>query len=100
MVTATDTTAGTMVVEFDNGGAKTSLNLPLPPVEHSLEAWVALYAPPPKTEIADVQVGMSGSIEAQAEVQTETPNTVGSWNEEYLRAMIYQVLEEIRESEV
>jgi hypothetical protein len=30
---------------------------------------------------------------------TEVPNIVGSWNEEYIRAMVYLVLEEIRESE-
>jgi hypothetical protein len=54
-------------------------------------------------EYDHVEEGSSGVStlhpKKEAEV-TESPNVVGDWGEEYLRAMIYQVLEEIKDAQV
>ena len=53
----------------------------------------------------EVRPGMSGvcsfgSEEEKSAQESATPNVVGSWNEEYIRALIYSVFEEMRENAV
>jgi hypothetical protein len=55
-------------------------------------------------ELHEAPEGSAGTFTiepvASADAATETPKVIGSWNEEYVRALIYTVLEEIRESTV
>lgn len=105
-VLETDKKMGTMEVLFSYDGLETTLNMPLPTVETDLALWIDKFAPVStwaaraKT-FAAVKVGDSGEAEFDIMRDTvETPVENGSWAEEYLRAMVYQVLEEIRESSV
>ncbi len=100
-----DTNTASMVVEFDHNGDKTALNLPLPPVGAVLEQWITGFAPPRKLDFDDVQVGTTGVVmslpdETFSSTSEDMPNLNGNWNEEYIRALIYQVMEEIREASV
>ncbi len=100
--------AGTMVVEYTYNDMSSAYNIPMPGFGEDLGEWVKVYAPVADWDrmdqiFADVQAGMhgTGTIEQAPDVvATEQPNVVGSWQEEYLRALIYQILEEIRESQV
>lgn len=84
------------------------LAAPLPPVAVDLGTWIDLFAPrqawEPKPP-SNIEVGATGSAQvvlpAPPQVAaSETPQVAGSVNEEYLRAMIYQVLEEIKDAKV
>ena len=106
-VQSIDKATGTMVVEYEHNGRKSALNIPIPAADADVASQIALYAPVAEWnrqdhELANFEVGHTGTgLFAEGELPTgEVPNTMGNWNEEYLRAMIYQVLEEVRESEV
>ena len=95
----------TVEVEYDYEGVVTRLNLPMPDEGSDISAWADLYAPRTawSTKTVTVEVGTTGIgvVELpEASSRSESPNTIGSWQEEYLRALIYTVLEEVRESSV
>lgn len=103
-VDSVDTASRTMVVEYSHADQSTRLNIPMPDEGEDIAAWVKVYAPlydwqRLQKPIAAIEPGMTGVGTFEAPAPVETPNVVGSWNEEYLRALIYQILEEIRESE-
>jgi hypothetical protein len=96
---------GTAEVEYELDGQITRLNLTMPDEGADIQAWVDAYAPRTSwtARAITVEVGTTGTGEVELTEPTarsETPNTIGSWQEEYLRALVYTVLEEIRESEV
>jgi hypothetical protein len=96
---------GAVEVAYDFEGLESRLNLPMPDEGADIAAWVDLYAPRTMwtAKAVTVEVGTTGTGEAElpeAATRSESPNTVGSWQEEYLRALIYTVLEEVRESSV
>lgn len=99
-IESVDRAAGCMVVRYTHDSTTVRLNAPLPPVDEDLARWVVGFAPTwgYTRELADVAPGATG--EAEVTALPEAPNVVGSWSDEYLRAMIYQVLEEIREAQV
>lgn len=102
-VLSKDVGTNSMVVEY-GGDVSIALNIPIPTVDKDIDEWVKMYLPQHhvvQQEFHDVAEGAEGSftVELVAPVQSEQANMVGSWNEEYLRAMIYQVIEEIREAE-
>lgn len=107
-VISTDEDQGTMVVEYTHGAKVEMLNLPLPLADETIDVVVDRYAPRASWEtrvFAQVQAGDEGTGVAAVEVPapaqaSQTPNTVGSFNEEYIRALIYQVLEEIKDATV
>lgn len=106
-IVSKDEQTHSMVVEY-SGDFNQLLNIPIPPADKELDEWVRMYLPQhvlvQNEPHSDAVVGATGSftIEAQQVVGqlSEQPNVVGSWNEEYIRALIYTVLEEIRESTV
>jgi hypothetical protein len=99
---------GTMEVLYaaDGGGQDIVLNVPMPEEGADLATWVDGYAPRSmwSTKPITVEVGATGTGHVDAMVGDaaggEAPNTIGNWQEEYIRAMIYSVLEEVRESSV
>jgi hypothetical protein len=108
-----DEDQATMVVAYTHEGQALSLNLHQPPARKDLAEWVNLHAPTstwlraktPATRT--ITVGETGSgtfamVDAEPEhvFPTEGSNIAGDMNEEYLRAIVYQVLEEIKESSV
>lgn len=108
-----DATTNSMVVAYELSGVTTRLNLPIPTADEDIGAWVHKFAPHAEwkkatnaVQTASVQEGQEGTgvfdpAEAEpATVQSEPPSVFGNLNEEYIRALIYQVLEEIRESQV
>ena len=103
-VESVDSSTGHMIVVYTNGETSTSLNLPLPPAGHDVPAWVDAFAPRSHwtPRLTEVQVGTGGEalIVPPSAHDEDLPNLVGSWQEEYLRALIYTVLEEIREQAV
>lgn len=107
-IASVDKDSGHMVVEYTHEDRTKSLNIPIPPVSEDPEEWVSMYAPVVEwsrtaADLHDLKEGVEGSGEFASAGEgsaSESPNVAGSWNEEYLRAMIYQVMEEIRESEV
>lgn len=109
-VTSVDAVTHTMQVEYI-GNTTVLLNIPLPPTGTEIGEWVSKFTPKSfSTEpaVTAVAVGTSGTgtvaaTAATASSQTtasETATTVGSWDEEYLRALIYQVLDEVEASKV
>lgn len=107
-IASVDTTMAHMVVDYAYDNEIHSLNIPIPPATEDREDWIKMYAPVQQwsrtaSDLHTFEVGNEGSGEFELiEIQStgEQPNVLGNWNEEYLRAMIYQVMEEIRESEV
>ena len=99
-VLSIDQSSGHMVVEYVSPDGTVSLNIPLPKVNADVNAHLSMYAPVPvNVELfAPIEVGSTGKVEILS--PPETPNVAGNLNEEYMRAMIYQVLEEIKESAV
>jgi hypothetical protein len=103
-----DPLTGSMVVRFTPDtapGAALSLNIPMPPVGVDVAEHVTQYAPANDWARAgaayeEVEVGLGGASVTAPVMSSETPQVSGSWNEEYLRALIYQVLEEMKESAV
>lgn len=101
--------AGTMVVEYSYSGLSRAYNIPMPTLDANVNDWVKSYAPVSEWErmdqvFANVEEGMEGTCSLDHSLSeagnTEVPNVMGSWQEEYLRALIYQILEEIREAQV
>lgn len=109
-VESVDDTLGTMVVQYKVDGIDeaVSLNIPRPLASFTtdeIHSHIAKFLPQQLMkqvlpEYADLAPGSTGrSAVSFAEETPDVPNLVGSWNEEYIRAMVYLVLEEIRESE-
>jgi hypothetical protein len=104
-----DSATHSMVVKYsrEDGTAELELNLPIPPASVDIDEWVQKFLPAHMAQPLDfhaVEVGREGSFTCQpidpAVASSESANVVGSWNEEYVRALIYTVLEEIRETTV
>ncbi len=100
-----DDATRTMVVEY-SGAVQSMLNIPQPMADQDVNEWVSKYAPTPvltANTYQDIAVGQTGEFEHEVSTPdsgSEQANVVGSWNEEYIRALIYSVLEEVRESTV
>lgn len=108
-IVAVDKKNETMVVQFDHTSGKIDLNLVIPREDVNLEQYIEMHAPTStwvqkQTPIMAVTVGMQGDLAiheaTEVKSESESVNAVGSWSDEYLRAMIYQVFEEIKESTV
>lgn len=106
-IESVDATTNTMLVEFTNDGVVQLLNLHTPPEGTELGAWVDSFAPREQWQQVrtTVTAGATGTAPiikevAPAPTPSEAPVVVGNWNEEYLRALIYSVLEEVREQSV
>ena len=102
-ILSVDQAAQSMVVEFKSEHGVHALNLPLAPSAEELDAHIAQFAPLP-IQVAQTHVPEVGATGTFTKIQHtedagESANMVGNWSEEYLRAMIYQVMEEIRESQ-
>lgn len=100
-----DATLNSMITEYAFGEHVLQLNIPMPEGGTTTAEWVSKFAPTKllHTQGCIVEVGDCGEVEIlvePVEEPVEVPNTSGSWGEEYLRAMIYQVMEEIRDDEV
>lgn len=91
----------TMLVNYKpEQGEELMLNLSVPEKGTDINEYIAKYAPQNTWAIKEyesVQVGQRGSVSAQ-EISV-SPRVAGNFNEQFLRAMIYQVLEEIKDSE-
>ena len=104
-IESVDLDSKTMIVAYEHAGSVTRLNIHVPPADADVNAWIEQYAPlyewkRAQVSLADVQPGMTGQGTHVETTIDENPNISGSWSEEYLRAMIYQVLEEVRETQV
>lgn len=105
-IEAVDNSARTMLVEFNKEDVVTMLNLPLPPADAVIGDWIDKFAPrqqwiPPATQAVVVGATGSAAVELPAPAApSEPPQTSGSVNEEYLRALIFQVIEEINAAAV
>lgn len=93
-----------LVVEYTAGANSMKLNLPYPK-SGTIDEHVSQYVPSElfdnfANENINISVGDSGVGFHIGNIEVpEAPNVLGNWNEEYLRAVIYQVLTEIRETE-
>ena len=98
-----------MVVKYSIGEASISINIPIPSVGEDLAEQISRRAPhviQSRDEIQqsfhpDARPGLAGDVVTSVHgARSEPPQMAGDWQEEYLRAVIYQVLQEIKESEV
>lgn len=99
--------AGSMLVEFERDEVKTMLNVPVPPSGADLGEWVDKFAPRSQWVVAPLTITVGATGQGNVELPTpepvappEAPQVGGSINEEHLRALIFQVLEEIQASNV
>jgi hypothetical protein len=106
-IESTDADQGTMVIMYTHAEKQTRLNLPVPDASVDVAEWVDKFAPRSQWEtrsIDHIVVGAAGEkaveIPAVPAPAAVTPNVSGSVNEEYLRALIFQVLEEIKAAQV
>lgn len=108
VIDSKDSVTRTMTVSYTFNGVTDTLNLPIPPASALLNQWIEQYAPVSKwaaDELMDVTVGHLGQAEipvvqqVDPHVTPETPNTVGNITEEYIRAIVYSVLDEIQQSQ-
>lgn len=100
-----NTESNTMEVSYTKDEKKTTLNLPIPPLGENVSEWIDRFAPRSRWATMPTDAIIVGSeglgvIEldepAPAPSPAPAPAPSSSLNEEYLRALIYQVLEEIR----
>lgn len=104
-IISTDEQTNSMVVNY-SGDFNQVINMSIPPADQDLGEWIQMHIPKmpaPSQQLNPAAVaGATGTfaINPDEAPQTQQPNIVGSWNEEYLRALIYTVLEEIREGTV
>ena len=111
-VESIDTATGTMVVKYTHGETETLLNLPVPKADADVAAFVDQYAPRSQWALTDLPptltAGLGGSGTVALPVVTPParpsnptgPVTVNSLQEEYIRALVFQVLEEIKAAQV
>jgi len=94
-----------MVVEYSTDSIVDKLNLPIPAKEVDIAVHIDKFAPKQRWEQRDstatdhVSVGTTGISSltvSEQPGQTETAQLVGTFQEEYIRALIYQVIEEIK----
>lgn len=104
-----DDRTGTMVVSYTlaDGSNMHRYNIPQPPAGSNVDDHITLYAPltawvATSASFEPIETGSvgAGTIHPVSDEDSESPNITGNWGEEYLRAMIYQVLEEIKEAQV
>ena len=104
-IESVDDGAKTMIVKYTLNGADTVLNIPKPSLSDDVAAHVQRFAPIQTWRLTqqdhfEIAVGTEGTGTFEVEPPAPAPapepaNVVGSVNEEYLRALIFQVLEEI-----
>lgn len=108
-IESVDQVTSSMVVSFEHDGKISSYNIPTPKAGEDVQTHVTKYAPVKEWAVAQLDIandlqGQSGSVvfekAASDDYPSDIPNVAGNVNEEYLRALIYQVLEEIKESTV
>lgn len=100
-----DKASAHMVVEYSTDTESHSLNIPTPKRTVDLSEWVHKFAPHSRWEVRDefdfetLDPNASGTNNTGI-VEESRPNVVGNWGEEYLRALVYQVLEELKDEEL
>ena len=106
-IISTDSVTNTMQVQYSYNGLDTVLNVSLPAPGADFDEHIKLYAPVQQwralaTSTASLYApGATGTHEFDLAPPPSEPATVnGNWDEEYLRALIYQVIEEINASQV
>lgn len=105
-IVSIDQITGHMTVEYTHDGNTQALNIPIPIATEDRDQWIAKFAPSLTWarkvqgfhELEEGQEG-AGTFDSILEDVSETSTVAGNWNEAYLRAMIYQVMEEVKESE-
>ena len=108
-IESVDDATRTMVVKYTLDGEDTLLNVPKPAVTDDLAEHVVKFAPIHAWRKAleddfEITVGTEGTASFEPVTPTpapapETAAVIGNVNEEYLRALIFQVLEELNESQ-
>jgi hypothetical protein len=105
-IISVDTLNHHMVVEYSTDSVVDKLNLPIPAKEEDIAAYIDRFAPKKRWEQKDpvnfdhVSENMSGTLNlnvSEQSGQSENSQFTGSFHEEYIRALIYQVLEEIND---
>lgn len=109
-IDSTNAELNTMQVTYTFETKVTPLNLPIPPAGTDISEWIDKFAPRSTWEIVStdgIVIGAEGSgvvelpePEPVTAPTPQAPNMTGSVNEEYLRALIFQVIEEINASNV
>lgn len=107
-IVSTDASTNSMQIEYSYNGLNSTLNIPLPEVDADFDEHVKRYAPIAQWRaLASSTAGLyapgatgTHEFELAAPAPSEPTNINGNWDEEYLRALIYQVIEEINASQV
>ena len=100
-----------MIVEYSIDSMVDKLNLPIPDKGQNISVYLDKFAPKHRWEAKDpadtdhVAEGMSStsklvSSSSAITAQPETHRILGVFQEEYIRALIYQVVEEIKDESV
>jgi len=104
-IDSTSADTNTMQVTYTFDGKSTALNLQVPALGVDVAEWIDKFAPRSLWELVPTDAIIVGSEGlGLVEVAAATPSPApapsagqnAALNEEYLRALIYQVLEEIR----
>jgi hypothetical protein len=106
-IDSTNAELNTMQVTYTFETKVTPLNLPIPALGVDVSAWIDKFAPRSMWEVLPtdaIVVGAEGLgvvqlPEPEPAPTPEPPNVSGSVNEEYLRALIFQVLQEVQDAQ-
>jgi hypothetical protein len=107
-ISSVDNASKTMIVEYKSEGLEShQFNMHIPAEGVSVDEYIQKYAPIQRwivmsSPLATVVEGHEGVATYAAPVATPEPQMVtdGVVREEYLRALIFQVLEEIKAAQV
>jgi hypothetical protein len=107
-IQSVDAVQKTMVVAYMSPGLEyVQLNVGIPVAGTNIDTYIQKFAPIQKwlassATLADVAVGFSGLATYAAPVPPApvAPASVNAMQEEYIRALIFQVLEEIKAAQV
>jgi hypothetical protein len=105
-IQSVDTVQKTMVVGYQSPGLEpVQLNIGIPAAGVNLDAYLQKHAPTSKwtassVVLMEITAGYAGTATYTAPAPAPAPTTPSTVNEEYIRALIFQVLEEIKAAAV
>lgn len=102
-IDSTDADSGTMIVSYTNNEKTTALNIPVPDLGADIPAWIDKFAPRSSWQakaVDEIVIGATGEATIELPVVSPAPQIPGAVNEQYLRTLIRQIIDEMNAAPV